>query len=104
MGKGGIDVAVPAVSDFGRFNHASGLPAPVEHDPALAWCRGVRLILGAAGRGLNALEHELEQLVGEFGAVAEGERTQARVFFGGGARGHVLNPPAIVWTSNGLKP
>ena len=58
----------------------AGVAASVEHDPAFARRRRVRLVLGGAGRGLHALDHEVEQFVGQFRPVAEGERAQALIF------------------------
>src|SRR6266700_6958434 len=43
MREGRIDITVSAIADFGCLDHASGLAASVEHDPALAWRRCVRL-------------------------------------------------------------
>src|ERR1700710_2308504 len=55
MGKGRIDLAIAAVGHLGGLDDATRLTASVEHDPALARGRGVRLVLGGAGRGLDAL-------------------------------------------------
>src|ERR1700689_2131813 len=74
MGEGGIDFAVTAIGHFQRFDHAARHSASVAHNPALAGCRGVGLVLRAAGRGLDALEHKPEQFVGKLRAVAERER------------------------------
>ena len=71
VGKGGIDVAEAAIGDFGRFDHAARVAAAVEHNPAFACCRRVRFVLGAAGRGLDAFDDEVEQFVGKLRAVAE---------------------------------
>src|SRR5690242_18206333 len=70
-GKGRIDLAEAAIGHLGRFDHASRLAAAVEHDPALGGCRGVGLIFRGAGRGLQAPDHEIEQLVGQLRPVAE---------------------------------
>src|SRR5712671_7541341 len=104
MGEGRIDIAVSAITDLGCLDHAAGIAAPVEHDPALAWRRCVRLILGAAGGGLDALEHEVEQFVGECRAVAERERTQSPIGLRNNWIAHELNPPASAGTSSGWKP
>src|SRR5689334_13581395 len=76
-GKGRVDLAEAAIGHLSRFDHAARLAAPIEHDPALAGCRGVWLVLGAAGRGLDAPDDEIEQLVGKRRPVAERERPQA---------------------------
>src|SRR5258708_39805722 len=104
IGKGCIDFDVAAEDDFYCLNHASRLAASVEHDPAFARLRDVRLVLGAAGRRLDALQHKVEQFVGQTRAVAERERTQAPVGFRYNRIVHELNPPAKVGTSSGLKP
>src|SRR5207253_10674318 len=102
VGKGSIDVVVPAVSYFDRFDHAARIAAAVDYDPAFTGRRGVRLILGAAGRGLEASQHKVEQLICQRGSIAECERAQAPIFFGNGT--HELNPPASVGISSGLNP
>src|SRR5712691_727505 len=104
MREGRIDITISAISDFGCLDHASRIAAPVEHDPPLAWRRCVRLILGAAGGGLDALENKFEQFVGECRAVAERERTQPPIGFRNNWIAHELNPPASAGTSSGLKP
>src|ERR1700751_474583 len=81
VSKGGVDLAEAARGHLSGFDDASRLAAAVEHDPALAWRRGVGLVLGAAGRGLDAPDHEVEQLVGKRGPVAERERPEATIFF-----------------------
>src|SRR5882757_1420896 len=101
-GKTGIDLTEAAIAHFGGLDHASGRAASVEHDPAFARRRGVRLVFGGARRGLDALHHEVEQLVGKRRPVAERERTRVLIFFREGA--HVLSPPASVGMSSGLKP
>src|SRR5438445_8153099 len=82
VSEGRIHFAVAAVAYFGRFDHASRSSAPVEHNPAFARLRCVRLIFGAAGGGLDTLENKFEQFVGKRRPVAEGERTQIPIFFG----------------------
>src|SRR5262245_22940308 len=104
VGKGGIDFAKGAIGHLGGFDNATRLAAPIEHDPALARRRGVGLVLGAAGCGLDAPDHEIEQLVGKLRPVAERERPEAAIFFRDGAQIHELRPPASVGTSSGLKP
>ena len=69
--KAGIDFAEAPIGDLGGFDHASRFAAPVEHDPALARRRGVRLVLGRAGRGLDAVHHGPFQQVGQADADLE---------------------------------
>src|SRR5262249_31918403 len=104
VSKGGVDLAEAAIGHFGGFDDAARLAASIEHDPALARRRGVGLVLGAAGRGLDAPNDEIEQFVGKLRPVAERERPQALIFFRDCAQVHELNPPASVGTSSGLKP
>src|SRR3954471_6074424 len=94
--KGGVDLAEAAIGHLGGLDHATRLAASVEHDPALARRRRVRLVLGRAGRGLDALYHEIEQLVGQRRPVAERERAQAAILLGDGGEAHELKPPASV--------
>src|SRR5262245_61792290 len=102
--KGRIDLAEPAIGHLGRFDDTARFAASVEDDPALARGRGVGFVLGAAGRGLDAPDDEIEQLVGKRRPVAERQRSQAAIFFRDGAQIHELRPPASVGTSSGLKP
>src|SRR5262245_45685772 len=104
VGKGGINLAEAAIGHLGRFDHAARLAAAVEHDPAFAGRGGVGFVLGAAGRGLEAPDDEIEQIVGKLRPVAKGKRPQAAIFFRDGAEVHELKPPARVGTSSGLKP
>src|SRR5262249_12550763 len=104
VSKGGIDLAEAAISHLGGFDDAARLAAPIEHEPALARGRCIRLVLGAACRGLDAPEGEIEQFVGRLRPVAERERPEAAIFFRDGAYIHELRPPASVGTSSGLKP
>src|SRR5215468_11003106 len=60
ISKGGVDLAEVAIGHFGCFDNASRVAVSVEHDPALARRRGVGLVLGAAGRGLDAPDDEVE--------------------------------------------
>jgi hypothetical protein len=71
--EGGVDLVESPIRHLGSFDYAAGLAATIEHDPALPWCRGVRLVFRAAGRGLNALDHEFEELIGKSGIAAESE-------------------------------
>src|SRR6201988_697284 len=65
VSKGGVDLAEAAIGHLGGFDDATGLAAPIGHDPALARRRGVGLVLAAAGCGLDTPDHEIEQLVGK---------------------------------------
>jgi hypothetical protein len=62
--KAGVDLIEAPIRHLGGFDHAAGLAATIEHDPTLAGCRGVRLVFRTTRRGLHALDHELEQLIG----------------------------------------
>src|SRR5215813_920262 len=73
VSKGGVDLAEAAIGHFSGFDNAARLAASIKHDPALARRRGVGLVLGAAGRGLDAPNDEIEQFVGKRRPVAEGE-------------------------------
>src|SRR2546430_4567230 len=52
VGKGSIDVVVPAVSEFDPFDLAARNASAVAGDPAVTRGPGGPLNLGAAGRGL----------------------------------------------------
>src|SRR2546430_6204819 len=69
VGKGSIDVVVPAVSDFDRFDHPARVAPAVDYDPAFTRRRGGRLIPRAAGRGLWGPPHHGEQLICPRGAI-----------------------------------
>src|SRR2546430_2697556 len=70
VGKGSIDVVVPAVSDFDRFDHPARVAAAVDYDPACTGRRGGRLILGAAGGGLGGSSHQVWEIIGQRRAIA----------------------------------
>jgi hypothetical protein len=80
--KAGIDLVEALIRHLGCFDHAARLAATIKHDPALAGCRGVRLVLRATRRGLHAFDHEFEQLIGERGTVAESECAEVLILFG----------------------
>ncbi len=90
--EAGIDIVEAPIRHLGRFDHATWLATTIAYDPALTGCRGVWLVLRAAGCGLDARDHELEQLIGERGIVAE--RETAKVLVPSGDRlGHGLAGP-----------
>src|SRR5262249_46598325 len=80
--EAGIDLVEVPIRHLSSFDHAARLAATIEHDPAFAECRGVWLILGATGGGLDARDHEFEQLIGKLGIVAESESAKALIPFG----------------------
>ena len=73
VGEARIDLAETTGGYLGGFDHAGRCAAAVEHDPALARRRQVRLVRRTAGRGLDTADHEIEQIVGELRPVAECE-------------------------------
>ncbi len=73
VGEGGVDLIVTAIGHFGGFDHAAWVAASIAHDPAFAQRRCIGFVLGRAGRGLDALHHEVEQLVSQLRPIAEGE-------------------------------
>jgi len=79
--KGGVNFIEAPIGYFGGFDGTARFTTPVEHDPALTECRGVRLVFRAAGGGLDAFDHEFKQLICEFGTVAEGERPEVLIPF-----------------------
>ena len=77
--EGRVDRIEAADGDFERFDDRGGPARAVENDVTATDLRkGVaarrEIPQRAAGRGLDAREHQREQFVGQFGAVAEGKR------------------------------
>jgi len=77
--EAGVDIVEAPIHHLGRFDHSTSLATTIAHDPALTGCRGVWLVLRAAGCGLDARDHELDQSIGERGIVAERETAKVRV-------------------------
>lgn len=80
--KGDIDLVEAPISHLGGFDHAAWFATAIEHDPALAGCRGVRLVFRAAGSGLNTHDHEGEEFIGKLGIVTESECAEVLVPLG----------------------
>jgi hypothetical protein len=90
--EGGIDLVEAPIHHLGAFDYAAWLAATIEHDPAFAGRRSVRLVFRAAGRSLNPLDYEFEELIGKLQIVAESEASQVLIPFGD-RLGHRLPGP-----------
>src|SRR5215467_9255328 len=93
--EGGVDFVEAPIRHLSSFDYAAGLAATIEHDPALPGCRGVRVVFRAAGRGLNALDHEFEELIGKSGIVAESESAEVLIPLGD-RLGHGTSEPSDI--------
>src|SRR5262245_39670260 len=59
--KRDIDLVEAPIGHLSGLDHAAWLATAIEHDPALAGWRGVRLVFCAAGRGLNTHDDERDE-------------------------------------------
>ena len=94
VGKGGVDVMEAPIGDLGAFDDTAWFSPSVEHEPALAGRGRVRFVFRAACRGLDTLDDEVEQFIGERRTVAEGEGPQVSIVFGDRPAHERPAPPA----------
>ena len=80
--KGSVNFIEMPIGYLGGLDNAARFSTPVQHDPAFAGRRGVRLVFRATGCGLHALDYECEQFVCELGTVAERECSEVLIPLG----------------------
>lgn len=80
--KGGVDFIEAPIRYLGGLDDTARFSTSVEHDPAFAGPRSVRLVFRATGCGLHALDYKSKQFICELGTVAEGERAEVLIPFG----------------------